>query len=44
MPASWRFARTTIAMAFHRTRLLMRRSISRSPGNGGCSDRGIVFT
>ena len=32
MPSSSLLARTTIAIAFQRTRLLMRRSISRSPG------------
>ena len=34
MPSSTRLARTTIAIAFQRTRLLMRRSISRLPGYG----------
>jgi hypothetical protein len=34
---------TTIASAFQRTRLLMRRSISRLPGNGGCSLTGMVL-
>ena len=37
-------ARTTMAMAFQRMRLLMRRSISRSPGYGGCSSAGMVLT
>ena len=39
-----RLALTTIAIAFQRMKLLMRRSISRSPGYSGCSERGIVFT
>jgi hypothetical protein len=34
MPGSFLFARSTIAIAFQRTRLLMRRSISWLPGNG----------
>ena len=38
MPSSMRLARTTIAIAFQRTRLLMRRSISRLPGYGTSSD------
>ena len=37
-------ALTTIAMAFQRMKLLMRRSISQSPGNGGCCSGGIVLT
>ena len=37
------FARTTIAIAFQRMMLLIRRSISRLPGYGGCSvDRNRV--
>ena len=37
-------ARTTMAMAFQRTRLLMRRSISWLPGNGACwRDRNRVL-
>jgi hypothetical protein len=43
IPSSILFAFTTIASAFHRTRLLMRRSISRLPGNGGCSDGWMVL-
>src|SRR5262249_46581138 len=35
MPGWFLLARTTMAMAFQRTRLLMRRSISREPGKGG---------
>ena len=38
MPSSTRLARTTMAIAFQRTRLLMRRSISRLPGYGTSSD------
>ena len=34
MPSSSRLARTTMAIAFQRTRLLIRRSISRLPGYG----------
>jgi hypothetical protein len=34
---------TTIASAFQRTRLLMRRSISRLPGKGGCSSAEMVL-
>ncbi len=36
MPCCSRLARTTMAMAFQRMMLLMRRSISRLPGYGGC--------
>ena len=36
--------RTTIAIAFQRTRLLMRRSISWLPGSGVCSSARIVLT
>jgi hypothetical protein len=43
MPSSSLFAFTTMASAFQRTRLLMRRSISRLPGNGGCSEAGMVL-
>src|ERR1051325_543278 len=43
-PACSRLALTTMAIAFQRTRLLMRRSNSRSPGYGGSSSLGIVFT
>ena len=32
MPGSYLFCRTTMAIAFQRIRLLMRRSIARSPG------------
>ncbi len=39
MPSSTRLARTTIAIAFQRTRLLIRRSISRLPGYGTSSRR-----
>jgi len=39
MPFSFLLARTTIAIAFQRTRLLMRRSRARSPGNGCCRFR-----
>ncbi len=38
------FARTTIAMAFQRMMLLMRRSSSRFPGYGGCLWAGIELT
>src|SRR5262249_56236307 len=41
MPCSLRLARTTIAIAFQRTRFLMRRSTSRLPGNGGCRCGGV---
>ena len=34
MPGSYLFWRTTMAMAFQRIRLLMRRSMARSPGYG----------
>ena len=44
VPSLDRLALTTIAMAFHRTRLLMRRSISWLPGSGVCSSARIVFT
>jgi hypothetical protein len=44
MPSSYLLARTTIATAFHRTRLLMRRSSSLSPGYAICSSTGIVLT
>ena len=43
MPSCILLARTTMARAFQRTRLLMRRSISWLPGNGGCWREGIVF-
>ena len=43
MPCSSRLARTTMAMAFQRMRLLMRRSISRFPGKGGWRSRGMVL-
>ncbi len=43
MPGSSRFARVTIAMAFQRSRLLMRRSSERLPGNTGCCDRAMVL-
>ena len=36
-------ARTTMAMAFQRIRLLMRRSISRLPGKRGCRSAGMVL-
>ena len=39
MPSETRLARTTIAIAFQRTRLLIRRSISWLPGSGVCSSR-----
>ena len=38
-----RLARTTIASAFQRTSAEMRASISRLPGNCGCSASAIVF-
>ncbi|OPZ22812.1 MAG: hypothetical protein BWZ10_00230 [candidate division BRC1 bacterium ADurb.BinA364] len=41
MPSFSRLARTTIAIAFQRTMLLMRRSISRLPGKRGCFASGI---
>ena len=44
IPALRWFARTTIAIAFQRMTLLIRRSISRSPGYSGCCWTGIVFT
>ena len=40
MPLSILLARTTMARAFQRTRLLMRRSISWLPGKGGCCRDG----
>ena len=43
MPSSTRLARTTIAIAFQRTMLLMRRSISRLPGYGTCSSALMVL-
>ena len=44
MPSESRLARTTIAIAFQRIRLLMRRSISWLPGSGVSSSGGIVLT
>src|SRR5580658_790797 len=44
MPASYLFWRTTMAMAFQRVRLLMRRSMARSPGYGTSASRRMVFT
>jgi hypothetical protein len=44
MPSSALFARTTIAAAFQRTKLLMRRSVSGLPGMSACSSAGIVLT
>jgi len=41
---STRLARTTMASAFQRIRLLILRSISWSPGNTPCLSAGIVFT
>ena len=38
------FAFTTIAMAFQRMMLFMRRSTSRLPGKTGWSSRGMVLT
>ena len=43
MLLSSRLARTTMAIAFQRMMLLIRRSISRLPGNGGCRSTGIVL-
>ena len=43
IPFSTRFARTTMAIAFQRTRLLIRRSISWLPGKGAWCRDGIVF-
>ena len=43
MPSSALLARTTIAAAFQRTRLLMRRSMSGLPGISACSSAGIVL-
>ncbi len=40
---SFSLARTTMAMAFQRTKLLMRRSMSRLPGKGGCLSTGMVL-
>ena len=40
---SVRFARDTIAIAFQRTMLFIRRSMSRFPGSCCCSERAIVF-
>jgi hypothetical protein len=37
-------APTTIDTAFQRISVLMRRSSFRSPGYGGCSSGGMVFT
>ena len=44
MPFSASLAATTMAMAFQRTRLLMRRSTSRLPGKGGSSSAAMVLT
>ena len=44
MPSLARLALTTMAMAFQRTRLLMRRSISLLPGTGVCSSTPMVLT
>src|SRR5262249_50817303 len=41
IPGECLLARTTIAMAFQRIRLLIRRSISRLPGNGGWWSAGM---
>ena len=43
IPVSMTLARTTMAMAFQRMMLLMRRSISRLPGKRGSARRGMVF-
>ena len=43
MPSSALLARTTIAAAFQRTRLLMRRSTSGLPGISDCSSAGMVL-
>ena len=43
MPSSALLARTTIAAAFQRTRLLMRRSRSGLPGMRACSSAEIVL-
>jgi hypothetical protein len=43
MPACWRLARTTMAMAFQRMMLLMRRSISRLPGKAAWLATGMVL-
>src|SRR5436309_11867699 len=42
-PLCSRLALTTIAIAFQRMRLLMRRSKSRSPGYGGSASTGMVL-
>ena len=44
MPGLFSFASLTIASAFQRTMLLIRRSISMVPGYRGCISAGIVFT
>src|ERR1017187_1163241 len=44
MPGSYLFWRTTMAMAFQRVTLLMRRSMARSPGYGTSSSGRMVFT
>src|SRR3979490_2298719 len=41
---STRLARTTMARAFQRIRVLIRRSISWSPGNTACFSTGMVLT
>jgi len=43
IPSSIRFARTTMAIAFQRTMLLMRRSTSRLPGYGTSSPAWMVL-
>ena len=44
MPWTFWFASTTIAIAFQRMMLRMRRSSGESPGYGGCFSSGIVLT
>ena len=44
MPDDLPLASVTIAIAFQRTMLLMRRSRALSPGKGGWCSNGIVFT
>ena len=43
MPSATLFARMTMAAAFQRTSLRMRRSTCSSPGKNGCCEAGIVL-
>ncbi len=44
IPFSRWLALTTMTAAFHRMNRRIRRSMSSSPGNSGCSSSGIVLT